>query len=312
MFKKVFSVILLVFAILLSGQVTVTPKAEAYADFVMVNDYYAFTDNGIEYYINYVQYNDEIYGGGIQVELKGVKNGKTVDNLKYLLNRNGTYDLLSSGRNERGYIQSDGSANTVWKIINSSEFKKEANKPREVQQKENKIREYEQKNKELTKEIANHPNWGFLYRSRGNTYVELGQHELAIQDYNKALELEPNEDYNYSCRGKAYAKLKQYELAIQDYNKVIELKPNDSSGYFDRGEVYTELKQYELAIQDYNKVIELEPNKSSGYFLRAEVYAQMKQYKQAIKDYRRAAELEPDKIASKSYMMFASELSKKK
>ena len=72
--------------------------------------------------------------------------------------------------------------------------------------------------------------------NRGIAYVELGQYQMAIEDYNKAIRLKPGIMLQaYNNRGNVYTKLGQYQMAIEDFNKAIRLKPDYAYAYNNRG-----------------------------------------------------------------------------
>ena len=63
-----------------------------------------------------------------------------------------------------------------------------------------------------------------------------------IEDITECIHLKPNAD-NYSLRGFTYSLLGQHQLAIEDYNEVIRLKPDSADGYASRGIDYGYLKR---------------------------------------------------------------------
>jgi tetratricopeptide (TPR) repeat protein len=64
----------------------------------------------------------------------------------------------------------------------------------------------------------------------------------------------------HNARGITYGELGQYQLAIEDFNKAISLKQDYADAYYNRGYAYTNLGQYQRAIEDYNEVIRLKPD----------------------------------------------------
>jgi len=58
-------------------------------------------------------------------------------------------------------------------------------------------------------------------------------------------------------RGYAYYDLGQYQLAIQDFNEAIRLHPQDALAYYGRGVAYEYLGNYSEAERDFQKAKEL-------------------------------------------------------
>lgn len=63
---------------------------------------------------------------------------------------------------------------------------------------------------------------------RSNIFLEIGEHERAIEDLTKALEEKPSNPSIYYRRGLAFYKNKQFEEAIKNLDKAIELKPSET------------------------------------------------------------------------------------
>lgn len=104
------------------------------------------------------------------------------------------------------------------------------------------------------------------YMERGNVFMEKGQYDQAILDYNKSLEINPKgADAAYKNRGNAYYMKGQYDQAISDYSKSLETNPRDAWAYVNRGNAYYMKGQYDKAILDYNKALEINPRHASAY-----------------------------------------------
>lgn len=94
---------------------------------------------------------------------------------------------------------------------------------------------------------------------RGHLYVDNGQFDRAIADYDKTIKLEPKDLFHYSSRGRAYVKKGQFDRAIADYDTTIKLNPKYAWTYGDRGVAYEKLGQRDKAITDFRKALELRP-----------------------------------------------------
>ena len=140
------------------------------------------------------------------------------------------------------------------------------------------------------------PDLAGTYNNRGVVYNKLGQYQLAIEDYNKAIRLKPDYAKTYNNRGFVYNKLGQYQQAIEDYDEAIRLKPDYAGAYNNRGIAYNMLGQNQLAIEDYNKAIRLKPDYAEAYNNRGNVYNNLGQYQLAIEDYNEAIRLKPDYV----------------
>ena len=109
----------------------------------------------------------------------------------------------------------------------------------------------------LYNEALNFGEYAEIYNNRGVSYNDLGQHELAISDYDKALELNPNYADAYNNRGLAHALLGNFQQAIADATRAIKIDPNHVTAYQLRGICYQELGEEAKAQADFAKAKEL-------------------------------------------------------
>ena len=129
------------------------------------------------------------------------------------------------------------------------------------------------------------------YNSRGGAYADMGQHQLAIEDYSKAISMKPSYAGALYNRGTSYSKTGQYLLAIEDFNKTVMVNPYYTEAYNNRGIAYAQLGQYQLAIYDFSKTIKLQPDYVNAYNNRATVYFKQRNEKLACLDAQRACDL---------------------
>ena len=83
------------------------------------------------------------------------------------------------------------------------------------------------------------------WRFRGVLYLELGQYNNAIADFDKMIQLNPNAENGYIWKGKAYYHLKQYDQAIEQYQYAGKLAT--------RSFIYSHLAESEIALHRYEE-----------------------------------------------------------
>jgi tetratricopeptide (TPR) repeat protein len=77
-----------------------------------------------------------------------------------------------------------------------------------------------------------------LFFLRAYAYLQTGQLDGAIEDYNQAIRFDPNLTDVYKWRGEIYLAKGDADHAIADFTEVIRLYPEFSNGYFNRGNAY--------------------------------------------------------------------------
>ena len=132
-----------------------------------------------------------------------------------------------------------------------------------------------------------------FYNNRGMAYMDKGQYDQAISDYNKALEINPKFAEAYYNRGIACGGKGHFDQAISSFNKALEINQKFAEAYSNRGITYRRKGQYDQAISDYNKALEISPRYAEAYNNRGNAYGDKGQYDQAISDYNKALEISP-------------------
>lgn len=99
--------------------------------------------------------------------------------------------------------------------------------------------------------IAENKEFYGYYINRGNTFMQLGKFDDALNDYDYALYLEPSVPDSYFLRGWVLDTLKQHEIAIRDFTRAIEMNPNDGTYYSKRGNARNAMGQRDAACLDW-------------------------------------------------------------
>jgi len=155
--------------------------------------------------------------------------------------------------------------------------------------------DYDSAVKEYNKAIESDPNNTELYLARGMIYTRPGaQHEQGIKDLTEAIRLDPDCANAYCYRGMAYVLSNQHDQGFQDLNKAIALNPDDAYLHQCRGIANLNFKQYDQAIFDFTKSIILNPDIATSYYFRGNAYRNLSQNDQARNDIEKAISLNLD------------------
>ena len=92
------------------------------------------------------------------------------------------------------------------------------------------------------KELEKYPNDTAILFRRGNAYLNKGNPDIAILDYDKIITLVPKNDVAYVCRGIAYRNIGDYNSACRDFRKAIKLNPGFEYDNFAKN-IYPQTKQ---------------------------------------------------------------------
>jgi tetratricopeptide (TPR) repeat protein len=105
---------------------------------------------------------------------------------------------------------------------------------------------------------------------RGLTFTAKGEHACAIADYSEAIKYESNPSHTLKERGQAYLNNGDFDKAIADFEEMIRLDPNYdgveimlANAYGARGRAHDKKGDYDRAISDYEKSLKLKPDSSS-------------------------------------------------
>jgi tetratricopeptide (TPR) repeat protein len=131
------------------------------------------------------------------------------------------------------------------------------------------------------------------YLNRGGVYYEMGDYDRAIEDYDTALAIDPEYPLLYYNRGLVNYARGELEQALVDYTQAIELAPSLDQAYNNRGLVYFDLGNYEQAIVDYTESIAINPLQSDAYNNRGRAYSSLGEYNLAFADHDVAVEYDP-------------------
>ncbi len=132
--------------------------------------------------------------------------------------------------------------------------------------------------------------------NKSRELMDQGKFTEAVGYLDRWLEKNPERSDAYNMRGVAYLELGQTEDALSDFNQAI---LHDSTSYkplFNRANTYLQEGQLPEALQDYNQVVRMNPELSDTYLNRSAVLYEMKQFEEAQKDLEQAKALQPNNM----------------
>ena len=144
------------------------------------------------------------------------------------------------------------------------------------------------------KVIVLRENYIDAYKSVCMIYMQLNEHENAIEYANKAKKID-SDDYIFDYLiGTANISLKNYDESVRHLELALSLNPTHSKIYGNLGTAYLFLNNQPKTIEMYKRAIELEPNNSDILFNLGSVYQIQNNHSEACKYFEQAYEINED------------------
>ena len=144
-----------------------------------------------------------------------------------------------------------------------------------------------------------------VYALRGEVYMQIGEYQKALEDFNSAIEADGVNAVAYYDRALLNMRLENYDAALTDINNALaaqSVKPADVLNlrdlYAKRGQLNLWMKNWQGAIADYtNSLARSEGSVSANvYAERAEAYTAMGEFENAVNDYTSAVRVISEQI----------------
>lgn len=109
---------------------------------------------------------------------------------------------------------------------------------------------------DINKAIELNPQISYYYYDKGRFEYWLDRYREAIVSLTKGIELKPTEN-KYIFRANCYMELGEFDFALSDYNSAIKIDPEFATAYYRRGILYKRTEQLKKAEEDFLKALEL-------------------------------------------------------
>ena len=146
------------------------------------------------------------------------------------------------------------------------------------------------------KQIEVNPG-AYVHVNRGLMYLDNGEFENAIIDFEKAIEFEPNDIYAYNNIAYTYKRQCEYEKAVDVYKKGLELDVDESKEILHRNLyiAYLLLGRYEEAKEQVELMIKEYYGGQAGFDMFGEIFSHSGEFKKCLEAEERFAEYVKDK-----------------
>jgi predicted O-linked N-acetylglucosamine transferase (SPINDLY family) len=141
---------------------------------------------------------------------------------------------------------------------------------------------------------AGYPRLAALVASRGETHLQLGQAEAALDDFGRGLALDPRSAAVWNNRGLALGQLGRHEEALESYDRALRLAPATVQIHNNRGDALRQLRRYDEALASFSRALALDPNDWGTHNNRAIALSLMGRIDEALESYDRALSIHPD------------------
>lgn len=130
--------------------------------------------------------------------------------------------------------------------------------------------------------------------NKGDRYYKSGEYEKAIEAYNEIIASNQSAVSSIYNRGRSYEELGQLDLAEQDFLAVLDTDQKNLSATLSLAKLYYTKKAYNKAVIFADKALELNENSAQGHFLSGRAKHQLGYVDSALESYSLAININRD------------------
>lgn len=141
-------------------------------------------------------------------------------------------------------------------------------------------KEYKKALSNFDKYIEYNESNPYVWNYIGLIKFNLKRYDEAVYSFHKALKLKPNDSTYYNL-AKAYLEHGNLERAIKNFDEAINLSDNNSKYYFEKGKALEKKGQYDKALESIDDAIILDSNNYTYLKTKAILLYKLKNYSKA-------------------------------
>ena len=128
----------------------------------------------------------------------------------------------------------------------------------------------------------------------GFDYLDQGQFDQAIAEFQTAIQLDPDDANAHYNLGLAYQKQDKLDEAAAANQEAIQIDPDLADAHNNLGLIYDTQGKPDQAIAEYQEAIRIDPDDDTAHYNLALSYYHQGQLDQAIAEYGETVRLDPD------------------
>lgn len=141
--------------------------------------------------------------------------------------------------------------------------------------------------------IESSPNSSRAHNNLGMMYLNEGNIDLAIREFQTAIAIESDPEYHHNL-GMAYQKKGVKEKALEEYLRVLAVNPNSAITHNNMGNILIDEGHLDEGISKFKEAIFLKPNYYDAHFNLGLAYFKKDLLDASIDEFRLAIHYEPD------------------
>ena len=169
--------------------------------------------------------------------------------------------------------------------------------------------EEEEELEEDEKEMERKKMEAVAEKDRGNSWLQKGNYDNAIEHYTKGMHLDPSNAILPANRAMALLKKYQYGAAEEDCTLALKIDKTYVKAYQRRASARTGLGKYNLAIEDYDQVLKYEPSNKSAVNEKLKLTEKIAAVTEVNND--KAEPLSPKTVRRKRFVKACNDMDKK-
>jgi tetratricopeptide (TPR) repeat protein len=143
--------------------------------------------------------------------------------------------------------------------------------------------------------LARNPDSWAAHNDLGNAFIQKGQVEGALVQYQKALQINPNDLEALNNLGVALFRKGRMDDAVAQYQKALAISPNYVLTHNNLGNALLQRGQLDDAVAHYQKALEINPNFAGAHYNLGNALFQKGRVDDAMAHYQKALEINPNR-----------------
>ena len=167
---------------------------------------------------------------------------------------------------------------------------------------------YESQETLWTDTLAKNPNCWVGQYNLGIVFLQKGQVDKALEDFQNAVEINPNYLEAHSNLGLALLQEGQMDEAVAHFKKASEIAPNSLTTHYNLGVALFKNGELDEAVAQYRKALEINPNSLETHYNLGLILFKKSQLDEAITQFLEVLRLKPGFSPAQDYLARAQAL----